>query len=175
MTLGKSPALSAPQFVPLQRARAGTVTSLSCSLPPVTLLPPQFGSGHITHPPPSPSLACLPHLPFQKEWPSPFLSMCGGVEPGRHWAADRDRRCGNNPSHSSRPPAGSTGPQPVSTAGRDTEGCLSGGPRFASEPSRSPLPPPQVAVLLGGGMWAAPLWEGGGKEGRRVTWTGCPQ
>lgn len=73
-TLGKSPVLSAPQFALLQRARAGTVTSLSCSLHPVTLPPPQLGPGH-SPPPPPPGLACLPHLPFQKERPSPFLSV----------------------------------------------------------------------------------------------------
>ena len=174
MTLGKSPALSAPQFVPLQRARAGTVTSLSRSLPPVTLPPPHFGSGHITppHTLPKARLPPTPSIPEGMALPFPVHVCVGGA-----WQALGSRQGQEVPEQSQpfKPPACREHWPAASLHGRDTEGHLSGGPRFASEPLRSPLPHSQVAALLGGGMWAAPLWEGGGKEGRRATWTGCPQ
>lgn len=162
--MGKSPVLSAPQFALLQRAQAGMVTSLSCSLHPVTL--PSLVQDTARRPPSTARLPPTPSIPEGTALPFPVCAGGGGGA-GRRWAADRDRSCGNNPGHSSRPSAGSAGLQPVNTA-RDTEGRLSGGPRFASEPSRSPLPHSQVAALLGGGMWAAPLWAGKPDRRREV-------
>lgn len=102
---------------------AGWDGDLPLTLPPSCDSPASPVWFRTHHPPPTlPKAACLPHLPFQKERPSPFLSVRG--EPGRRWAADRDRRCGNNPGHSSRPPAGSAGPQPVSTAEIQRGVCL---------------------------------------------------
>lgn len=74
-TLGKSPVLSAPQFALLQRARAGTVTSLSCSLHPVTLPPPQLGPGHSPPPPLQGSPAS--HTFHSRRNGPPLSCLCG--------------------------------------------------------------------------------------------------
>ena len=139
------------------RARAGTVTSLSRSLHPTTLPPPQFGSGHST-PPHPPHGSPASHTFHSRRNGPPLSCLCGGA-----WQALGSRQ-GQEVREQSRPfkPPACRERRPAAShhGPRDTEGHLSGGSRFASEPSRSPLPPSQVATLVGGGMWAAPLRAG---------------
>lgn len=78
---------------------------------------------------------CLPPTPFIPEkHPSPFLPKLG---PGRRWTAE-DRRWGNYPSRSSL--RGESWPSASHNRPRDTEGCLSGGPKASFKPSLSLWP-----------------------------------
>lgn len=102
------------------------------------------------HPPHPPHGSPASHTFHSRRNGPPLSCLCGGA-----WQAlgSRQGQEVREQSWPFKPPARRERWPAASHHGpQDTEGHLSGGPRFASEPSCSPLPPSQVAALVGGGM-----------------------